>query len=82
MPQVDVKEKRVTHHLRDIHLDNSTATSTALSIGAEIVQSSQEGKVQQCRLSIDSLLGGGIDLGESESDEGSEAWSAHDESND
>jgi len=73
-------KKRVTCHRRDIHLDNSPATSTALSSGAKIVQNSQEGKGRQCRISIDSLLGEAIDLGESESDAGSEAWSVHGES--
>jgi hypothetical protein len=58
-----------------LRLDNSPATSSS----AEIEQSSQKGKGRQLSPSIDSLMGEEIDLGESESDEDSEAWSAHDE---
>jgi hypothetical protein len=66
--------------LCDIHLDNSPATSTALVSSAEIVQDSRKGKGRQHSPSIDSLMGEEIDLGESESEEDSEAWSVHDES--
>jgi hypothetical protein len=63
-----------------IHLDDSIATLAALSNSTEIVQDSRKGKYRQLSSLFDSLMGEGIDLGESESDEDSEAWSAHDES--
>jgi len=66
--------------LRDIQLNNSTIPSAPLSSAAQTVQNSQKGKGRQRRLSIDSLIGEEIDLGDLESDEGSEAWSVHDES--
>jgi hypothetical protein len=66
--------------LRNIHPDDSIATLTALSNSTEIVHDSRKGKDRQHSLSIDSLMGEEIDLGESESDEDSEAWSAHNES--
>jgi hypothetical protein len=66
--------------LCDIHPDDSIATLTALSNSTEIVHDSQKGKDRQHSPSIDSLMGEEIDLGASESDEDSEAWSAHNES--
>jgi hypothetical protein len=66
--------------LHDTCLDNSTTTSTTISNSAEIMQDSQKGKDKQHSLSIDLLMGEEIILGESESDEDSEAWSAHDKS--
>jgi hypothetical protein len=58
-------------------LDNITAMSTALSGSAEIEQNSQKEKGRQFSPSINLLMGAEIDL---ESDEDSEALSAHDES--
>jgi len=66
--------------LHDIQLNNSTIPSAPLSSAAQIVQNSQKGKGRQHRPSIDSLISKEIDLGDLESDEGSEAWSVHDES--
>jgi len=66
--------------LRDIHLDNRLTMSASLPSSAEIMQNPQVGKGKQRRLSIDSLLGEKIDLGESEDDESDEVWLAHDES--
>ena len=66
--------------LKGVVLDAEVDESAARSNNIGRVQNIQKGKGKQCHDSIDSLLGEIFELDESESDQESGVWSAHDES--
>ena len=66
--------------LQDVVLGDKISELAGPLSGARIMQDSQKGKGKQPCISIDSLIGKEIDYNDLGSDEESEFWSAHDES--
>ncbi len=66
--------------LRDVVLGDKMSKSAMPSSSAGIMHNSQKQKGRQPCILINSLIGEAVDYNDAESDEESEFWSAHDES--
>jgi hypothetical protein len=66
--------------LMNVVLEHSMGQSDMVSGSAVNKRNIRKGKGKQCRISIDPMLAEYLDIDDIESDEESDSWSAHDES--